>query len=34
MPPSEPMEGTSIALFADPEGHVVGLVNPGPPPSG
>ncbi|WP_028067385.1 VOC family protein [Solirubrobacter soli] len=26
MPPSEPMEGTTIALFADPEGHVVGLV--------
>jgi predicted enzyme related to lactoylglutathione lyase len=34
MPPSEPMQGTSIALFADPEGHVVGLVNPGPPPEG
>jgi uncharacterized protein len=34
MPPTEPMEGTSIALFADPEGHVVGLVNPGPPPEG
>jgi predicted enzyme related to lactoylglutathione lyase len=33
MPPSEPMEGTTIALFADPEGHVVGLVKPGPPPS-
>ena len=32
MPPTEPMESTSIALFADPEGHVVGLVNPGPPP--
>jgi predicted enzyme related to lactoylglutathione lyase len=27
MPPSEPMEGTRIALFADPEGHVIGLVN-------
>ena len=25
MPPSEPMEGTRIALFADPEGHVVGI---------
>jgi uncharacterized protein len=34
MPPTEPMEGTSIALFADPEGHVVGLVKPGPPPEG
>jgi predicted enzyme related to lactoylglutathione lyase len=34
MPPTEPMEGTRIALFADPEGHVVGLVNPGPPPAG
>jgi predicted enzyme related to lactoylglutathione lyase len=34
MPPSEPMPGgTSIALFADPEGHVVGLVKPGPMPS-
>jgi hypothetical protein len=32
MPPSDPMEGTSIALFADPEGHVIGLVKPGPPP--
>jgi len=32
MPPTEPMEGTSIALFADPEGHVVGLVKPGQPP--
>jgi uncharacterized protein len=32
MPPTEPMEGTTIALFADPEGHVVGLVKPGPPP--
>ena len=32
MPPTEPMQGTSIALFADPEGHVVGLVKPGPPP--
>jgi predicted enzyme related to lactoylglutathione lyase len=27
MPPTE-MEGTTIALFADPEGHVVGLVKP------
>jgi uncharacterized protein len=27
MPPTEPMEGTQIALFADPEGHVIGLVN-------
>jgi predicted enzyme related to lactoylglutathione lyase len=33
MPPSEPMNGTSIALFSDPEGHVIGLVKPGPPPS-
>jgi hypothetical protein len=24
MPPSEPMAGTSIALFGDPEGHGVG----------
>jgi predicted enzyme related to lactoylglutathione lyase len=32
MPPMEPMPGTSIALFADPEGHVVGLVKPGPRP--
>jgi uncharacterized protein len=32
MPPMEPMGGTTIALFADPEGHVVGLVKPGPPP--
>jgi hypothetical protein len=29
-----PVEGTTIALFTDPEGHVVGLVNPGPPPEG
>jgi uncharacterized protein len=34
MPPTEPMEGTRIALFADPEGHIVGLVTPGPPPEG
>jgi len=34
MPPTEPMEGTRIALFADPEGHVIGLVDPGPPPVG
>ena len=34
MPPMSPMEGTTIALFADPEGHVVGLVKPGPPPEG
>jgi predicted enzyme related to lactoylglutathione lyase len=34
MPPSEPMQGTTIALFADPEGHVIGLVKPGPPPEG
>jgi uncharacterized protein len=34
MPPTEPMGGTRIALFADPEGHVVGLVKPGPPPEG
>jgi uncharacterized protein len=34
MPPTEPMEGTRIALFADPEGHVIGLVTPGPPPEG
>jgi predicted enzyme related to lactoylglutathione lyase len=26
MPPSEVMEGTTIALFADPEGHTVGLL--------
>lgn len=33
MPPSEPMPGgTTIALFADPEGHVIGLVKPGPMP--
>jgi predicted enzyme related to lactoylglutathione lyase len=32
MPPTEIMETTNIALFADPEGHVVGLVKPGPPP--
>jgi predicted enzyme related to lactoylglutathione lyase len=32
MPPSEPMGGTTIALLADPEGHVVGIVKPGPPP--
>jgi predicted enzyme related to lactoylglutathione lyase len=32
LPPTEPMQGTAIALFADPEGHVVGLVKPGPPP--
>jgi predicted enzyme related to lactoylglutathione lyase len=32
MPPMEPMQGTTIALFSDPEGHVVGLVKPGPPP--
>jgi uncharacterized protein len=32
MPPTEPMQGTTIALFADPEGHVVRLVKPGPPP--
>ena len=32
MPPSEPMGGTTIALFSDPEGHVIGLVKPGPPP--
>jgi predicted enzyme related to lactoylglutathione lyase len=34
MPPTEPMQGTTVALFADPEGHVVGLVKPGPPPEG
>jgi uncharacterized protein len=34
MPPTEPMEGTTIVLFADPEGHVVGLVKPGLPPEG
>ena len=33
MPPMNPMEGTTIALFTDPEGHVIGLVKPGPPPS-
>jgi predicted enzyme related to lactoylglutathione lyase len=32
MPPMSPMEGTTIGLFADPEGHVVGVVKPGPPP--
>jgi uncharacterized protein len=32
MPPTEIMQGTSIALFSDPEGHVIGLVKPGPPP--
>jgi predicted enzyme related to lactoylglutathione lyase len=32
MPPTEPMPGTTIALFSDPEGHVVGLVKPGAPP--
>jgi predicted enzyme related to lactoylglutathione lyase len=32
MPPMEPTPGTVVALFADPEGHVVGLVKPGPPP--
>jgi predicted enzyme related to lactoylglutathione lyase len=32
MPPTEPMGGTRIALFADPEGHMVGLVKPSPPP--
>jgi predicted enzyme related to lactoylglutathione lyase len=32
MPPMEPMPGTTIALISDPEGHVVGLVKPGPPP--
>jgi uncharacterized protein len=34
MPPMEIMEATTIALFADPEGHLVGLVKPGPPPQG
>jgi uncharacterized protein len=34
MPPTEPMAGTTIALLADPEGHVVGIVKPGPPPEG
>lgn len=33
MPPMEPMAGTEIALFSDPEGHVIGLVKSGPPPS-
>ena len=34
MPPMDPMPGTSIALFTDPEGHVIGLVkSSGPPPS-
>jgi predicted enzyme related to lactoylglutathione lyase len=32
MPPMEPAPGTTIALFTDPEGHLVGLVKPGPPP--
>ena len=26
MGPAEPMEGLEVGLFADPEGHVVGLV--------
>lgn len=34
MPPTSPMEGTTIALLADPEGHIVGIVKPGPPPEG
>jgi predicted enzyme related to lactoylglutathione lyase len=33
MGPDQPMEGVEIGLFADPEGHVVGLVKPGPPPA-
>ena len=33
MPPSDVMAGTSIALFSDPEGHVIGIVKPGPPPA-
>jgi uncharacterized protein len=34
MPPMDQMEGTTIALFTDPEGHVIGLVkSSGPPPS-
>lgn len=32
VPPTEVMEGTTIALFSDPEGHTVGLVKPGPMP--
>jgi len=34
MPPTDPMQGTTIALFTDPEGHLIGLVKPGPPPDG
>jgi hypothetical protein len=30
MPPDAIPAGARIALFADPEGHVVGLVQPGP----
>ena len=29
MPPSQPPGGPEIALFADPEGHVIGLVKEG-----
>jgi predicted enzyme related to lactoylglutathione lyase len=32
MPPMSPMEGTTIALFTDPEGHLIGIVKPGMPP--
>ena len=32
MPPTEVMEGTSIARFIDPEGHVIGLLKPAPMP--
>jgi predicted enzyme related to lactoylglutathione lyase len=28
MGPDTPMEGLTIGLFSDPEGHVVGLVEP------
>ena len=33
MGPDDVMEGLTIGLFTDPEGHVIGLVKPGPPPS-
>lgn len=30
MGPMEPMEGLEIALFTDPEGHVIGLIRASP----
>lgn len=33
MEPTDLPGGTSIAMFADPEGHVIGLVQAGPPAS-